>query len=65
MAGYDFSNLAIDPNALEKRIDEFVINVYEVEPPTEDGYVTVKRPDQLFPEDQTFSEWIKQIHSFA
>ena len=49
MAGYDFSNLAIDPNALEKRIDEFVINVYEVEPPTEDGYVTVKRPDQLFP----------------
>ena len=59
-AGYDFSNLATDPVALEKRIDEFVINVYEVEVFTEYGYDTPTRPDQLFPEDQAFLEWLKQ-----
>ena len=60
-AGYDFSSLATDPVALEKRIDEFVINVYEVDLSTEDGLpITVVRPDQLFPEDQAFLEWIKQ-----
>ena len=59
--GYDFSSLATDPVALEKRIDEFVINVYEVDLSTEDGLpITVERPDQLFPEDQAFLEWIKQ-----
>ena len=58
--GYDFSNLATDPVALEKRIDEFVINVYEVEVFTEYGYDTPTRPDQLFPEDQAFLEWLKQ-----
>ncbi len=59
--GYDFSSLATDPVALEKRIDEFVINVYEVDLSTEDGLpITVVRPDQLFPEDQAFLEWIKQ-----
>ena len=53
--GYDFSSLATDPVALEKRIDEFVINVYEVDLSTEDGLpITVERPDQLFPEDQAF-----------
>ncbi len=59
-AGYDFSSLATDPVALEKRIDEFVINVYEVEVFTEYGYDTPTRPDQLFPEDQAFLEWLKQ-----
>ena len=59
--GYDFSSLATDPVALEKRIEEFVINVYEVDLSTEDGLpITVERPDQLFPEDQAFLEWIKQ-----
>ena len=58
--GYDFSSLATDPVALEKRIDEFVINVSEVEVFTEYGYDTPTRPDQLFPEDQAFLEWIKQ-----
>ena len=58
--GYDFSSLATDPVALEKRIDEFVINVYEVEVFTEYGYDTPTRPDQLFPEDQAFLEWLKQ-----
>ena len=58
--GYDFSNLASNPVALGKRIDEFVINVYEVEVLTEYGYDTPTRPDQLFPEDQAFLEWIKQ-----
>jgi len=59
-AGYDFSSLATDPVALEKRIDEFVINVSEVEVFTEYGYDTPTRPDQLFPEDQAFLEWLKQ-----
>ena len=59
-AGYDFSNLATDPDALEKRIEEFVINVSEVEVFTEYGYDTPTRPDQLFPEDQAFLEWLKQ-----
>ena len=59
-AGYDFSSLATDPVALEKRIEEFVINVSEVEVFTEYGYDTPTRPDQLFPEDQAFLEWIKQ-----
>ena len=59
-AGYDFSSLATDPVALEKRIEEFVINVYEVEVFTEYGYDTPTRPDQLFPEDQAFLEWLKQ-----
>ena len=59
-AGYDFSNLATDPVALEKRIEEFVINVSEVEIFTEYGYDTPTRPDQLFPEDQAFLEWLKQ-----
>ena len=58
--GYDFSSLATDPVALEKRIDEFVINVSEVEVFTEYGYDTPTRPDQLFPEDQAFLEWLKQ-----
>ena len=58
--GYDFSSLATDPVALEKRIEEFVINVSEVEVFTEYGYDTPTRPDQLFPEDQAFLEWIKQ-----
>ena len=58
--GYDFSSLATDPVALEKRIEEFVINVYEVEVFTEYGYDTPTRPDQLFPEDQAFLEWLKQ-----
>ena len=58
--GYDFSNLATDPVALEKRIEEFVINVSEVEIFTEYGYDTPTRPDQLFPEDQAFLEWLKQ-----
>ncbi len=60
-AGYDFSSLATDPVALEKRIEEFVINVYEVDLSTEDGLpITVVRPEELFPEDQAFLEWIKQ-----
>ena len=59
-AGYDFSSLATDPVALEKRIEEFVINVSEVEVFTEYGYDTPTRPDQLFPEDQAFLEWLKQ-----
>ena len=59
-AGYDFSSLATDPVALEKRIDEFVINVSEVEVFTEYGYDTPTRPDQLFPEDQAFLECLKQ-----
>ncbi len=60
-ADYDFSSLATDPVALEKRIEEFVINVYEVELPTEDGPPdSVVRPDQLFPEDQAFLAWLKQ-----
>ncbi len=58
--GYDFSSLATDPVALEKRIEEFVINVSEVEVFTEYGYDTPTRPDQLFPEDQAFLEWLKQ-----
>ena len=59
--GYDFSSLATDPAALEKRIEEFVINVYEVDLTTEDGLpATVERPDQLFPEDQAFLAWLKQ-----
>ncbi len=59
--GYDFSSLATDPVALEKRIDEFVINVYEVDLSTEDGLpITVVRPEELFPEDQAFLEWLKQ-----
>lgn len=59
--GYDFSSLATDPVALEKRIEEFVINVYEVDLSTEDGLpITVERPEELFPEDQAFLEWIKQ-----
>ena len=59
-AGYDFSSLATDPAALDKRIEEFVINVYEVEVLTEYGYDTPTRPEQLFPEDQAFLEWVKQ-----
>ena len=60
-AGYDFSSLATDPVALEKRIEEFVINVYEVDLSTEDGLpITVVRPEELFPEDQAFLEWLKQ-----
>ena len=58
--GYDFSSLATDPVALENRIEEFVINVSEVEVFTEYGYDTPTRPDQLFPEDQAFLEWLKQ-----
>ena len=59
--GYDFSSLATDPVALEKRIEEFVINVYEVDLSTEDGLpITVVRPEELFPEDQAFLEWLKQ-----